>query len=131
MLKRHEGVRKSLYKDSRGYWTIGMGFLVDPKLKAGLSDEEIDAIARIRIQKVIDRLDADLPWWRKMSTNRQAVLADMAYNLGVGGLEKFKDTLKHMQEGNYNQAALDMSHSLWAEQVKGRATELAEIMRNG
>jgi len=131
MLKRHEGVRKSLYKDSRGYWTIGAGFLVDPALNAGLSDDEIDAILIIRVQKTVDDLDKHEPWWRNMSDNRRAALMDMAYNLGEAHLETFTNTLAYMKAGNYNQAATGMLNSLWAKQVGDRAKELADMMRNG
>lgn len=30
-IKRNEGVRNKLYKDSKGYWTIGIGHLVTPQ----------------------------------------------------------------------------------------------------
>ena len=131
MIIRHEGKKNTLYKDSLGYWTIGVGFLVDPAKGGSLSDEEIDAILRIRVQKVVDTLDIREPWWRQMSPNRQAVLADMAYNLGEQHLETFVNTLAFMKAGNYNQAATGMLNSLWAKQVKGRAVELANMMRNG
>ena len=42
LIKEHEGVVKHAYQDSRGYWTIGVGRLIDEKLKGGLSDDEID-----------------------------------------------------------------------------------------
>lgn len=133
MLTRHEGKRNQAYTDSRGYLTIGIGFLIDPRVKgSGLTDDEIEAVLRLRVDKVIAKIDSGpLKWWRQMSTNRQAVLADMAFNLGEVGLENFKNTLAHMKAGNYNQAALDMLQSKWASQVGGRAKELSDMMRNG
>lgn len=132
MLIRHEGSKATVYKDSLGYWTVGVGFLVDPKIKgAGLTLEEQKAVLRIRVQTVIDELDRRQSWWRSMSPKRQAVLADMAYNLGEDHLETFKNTLAYMKAGNYNQAATNMLASLWAKQVGKRAQELADMMRNG
>lgn len=45
-IKRNEGIKNTLYKDSKGYWTIGIGHLVTPeeyKTFKGkvLSDKEI------------------------------------------------------------------------------------------
>lgn len=132
MLKRHEGVVKTVYKDSRGYDTIGAGFLVDKRVKgAGLTDEEINAVLKIRVGSYVDELDRQVPWWRTLTPTRQAVLADMAYNLGVPGLLKFKNTLAMVKSGDYDGAAKGMLNSLWAKQVKGRATELADLMRQG
>lgn len=130
MLTRHEGKRNTVYSDSRGYLTIGVGFLVDSRIKgSGLSDKEIAAVLRIRVQSVVDTLDSREPWWRKLSPNRQAVLVDMAYNLGEAHLEEFKNTLSFMQQGQYAKAADGMLASLWAKQVGNRAKELADIMR--
>lgn len=132
MLTRHEGYKATVYKDSLGYDTVGVGFLVDPRVKgAGLTREECAAVLKLRVSKYVDQLDATIPWWRNLTPNRQAVLADMAYNLGVPGLLKFKNTLAMVQAGNYEGAAKGMLNSLWAKQVKGRATELADLMRQG
>lgn len=132
MLTRHEGTRKTVYRDSRGYWTIGVGFLVDPSVPgAGLTDEEIKAVLTIRVDAVYDELIVREPWIANLSSNRMAVLLDMAYNLGEAHLESFKNTLAFIKNGDYNQAAMGMLNSLWAKQVGARATELADMMRNG
>lgn len=132
MLTRHEGTRKTVYRDSRGYWTIGVGFLIDPSVPgAGLTDEEIKAVLNIRVDAVYNELIAREPWIANLSSNRMAVLLDMAYNLGEAHLESFKNTLAFIKNGDYNQAAMGMLNSLWAKQVGARATELADMMRNG
>lgn len=131
MLTRHEGKVKAVYQDSLGFWTIGVGRLIDKRKGGGLSDDEITYLLKNDVDKVVAELDKQIPWWRNLSENRQAVLANMAFNLGVGGLLKFKNTLGLIRDAKYNQAASAMLQSKWAEQVKGRATELAEMMRVG
>lgn len=59
------------------------------------------------------------------------VLINMAFNMGIAGLLKFKNMLAAIEACNYPLAAAEMSTSLWARQVKGRAVELAEQMRTG
>jgi lysozyme len=39
-LTREEGKRRSAYQDHLGYWTIGVGRLIDARKGGGLSDEE-------------------------------------------------------------------------------------------
>ena len=55
----------------------------------------------------------------------------MAFNLGVPRLCKFKNMWAAIHEKDFDTAAEEMLDSRWAEQVKGRATELAEMMKTG
>ena len=42
MVRRHEGVRAHLYRDSLGFWTVGVGHMVDVR-KGGWCDDDIAA----------------------------------------------------------------------------------------
>jgi lysozyme len=66
-----------------------------------------------------------------MEAPRQAVLLNMAFNLGVGGLLGFKRALGAMRIEDYARAGTEMLDSTWARQVKGRAAELARQMMLG
>ena len=83
------------------------------------------------IAKVVQQLDKAITWWRSMSENRQRVLCNMAFNLGIAGLLKFNNTLKMIQDGKYKEAADAMRKSLWYRQVGARAERLAVLMENG
>lgn len=130
-LKRHEGVRQSAYQDSMGYWTIGVGRLIDSKKGGKLSMEEIEYLLRNDIKRACTEVRAALPWFDSLSTNRQQVLINMAFNLGTKGLLGFKNTLEFVRTGQYDAAAKGMLASKWAKQVGNRSVELAEQMRNG
>lgn len=131
MLIRHEGNIPYAYKDSLGYWTIGVGFLIDKEKGGKLEPEEIQFILQNRIDKLVKELAVKLPWMTELTPTRQAVLVNMAFNLGVNGLLGFKNTLAFVRAGEYEKAARGMLASKWASQVKGRAVELAELMRKG
>lgn len=123
-----EGKRNKPYRDTVGKITIGVGRnLTD----VGLSDDEITLLLANDIKRVCDELDSNLSWWRGMSEARQEALANMCFNLGIGALLGFKNTLDAMQEGRYDAAANGMLASLWARQVGARAQRLAEMMKNG
>lgn len=131
LLRSDEGVIPYAYPDSLGFWTIGVGRLIDKRKGGGLSDDEIDYLLANDIAKVKAQLDEHLPWWRGLSEARQNVLASMAFNLGINGLLGFKNTLAKVQAGDFDGAAAGMLASKWAEQVKGRATRLAAMMKEG
>lgn len=123
-----EGKKHKPYKDSVGKTTIGVGRNLDD---VGLSDDEIEYLLKNDIDRVIGDLDAALPWWVALSEERQQVLANMCFNLGISRLLAFKNTLEAMEEGRYDAAANGMLASLWARQVGARAIRLADRMRKG
>lgn len=129
--ERDEGFRSSVYQDSLGYWTIGIGRMVDKRKGGGITREEAVYLLTNDLRKVDAELDTNLPWWREMSPARQAVLRNMCFNMGLPTLLTFKNTLGAMERGDYAAAADGMLASKWAKQVKGRAVRLAAIMRGG
>ena len=58
-------------------------------------------------------------------------MIDICFNLGATRLRLFKNALSAMSEEDYDTAADEFLNSRWAEQVKGRASELAEMIRTG
>lgn len=66
--------------------------------------------------------------FESLSVERQAVLVNMAFNLGINRLRGFKLLKQAILDCDYAEAKAQMLSSRWAEQVKGRATRLAEIM---
>lgn len=127
-LSRDEKVRTKPYKDSVGKLTIGVGRNLDDK---GLSKAEINILLNNDINDCESDLDREIPWWRQLSDNRQRVLLNMCFNLGIPRLKGFKNMLRDVQNGLYDQAAVEMTDSLWARQVGGRAVRLAKLMKNG
>lgn len=127
-LIRDEGLRLKPYRCTAGKLTIGIGRNLDD---VGITQVEAEYLLRNDIAKVEAQLDAELPWWRGLDEVRQRVLANMCFNLGIGKLLTFRNTLKLIQIGNYLDAAQTMTSSKWATQVGPRATRLALMMRDG
>jgi lysozyme len=128
LLTLHEARRNRLYKCSQGYNTIGIGHNLDAN---PISERAIDVIFEDDLNSVLNDLTKNLPWWRNLSEDRQLVLVDMCFNLGIGKLLGFKNTLKAVEEGRYEDAAVGMGQSLWATQVGNRAIRLINMMRKG
>ena len=131
-LKRDEGVRQVAYQDSLGLWTIGVGRLIDGrKVGAGLRIKEIEQMLLNDIADREQALRLSLPWFDSLDEVRQAVLVNMAFQLGVVGLLQFKDTLNRVREGDYAGAAVAMLQSKWASQTPERAKRVAKQMESG
>tara|TARA_R100001460_G_C3417066_1_gene160404 strand:- start:237 stop:416 length:180 start_codon:yes stop_codon:yes gene_type:complete len=56
---------------------------------------------------------------------------DMAFNMGVPRLCKFKNMWAAIHDGNYEIASLEMMDSRWARQVGSRAVKLSDAMKAG
>lgn len=130
-LIRDEGEVLHVYQDTEGFWTLGIGRLVDKRRGGGITHEEALYLLQNDILRKMEDLDRELPWWRKLSPVRQRVLLNMCFNLGIGGLLKFKNTLAAVERGRYEEASRGMLKSRWAGQVGERADRLAKMMREG
>ena len=128
-LKRDEGVILHEYRDHLGFSTIGVGRLIDKRKGGGISMAEAEYLLSNDIDRVAKELDGKLPWWRTLTEPQQRALANMAFQLGIGGLLKFKRVLKALQDGNGAEAEKHALDSLWASQTPARAKRVAELLR--
>lgn len=130
-LIRDEGVVRHAYTDSLGFTTIGVGRLIDARRGGGLRDSEIDYLLDNDIKEKTAQVLAALPWASKLNEPRFAVLVNMAFQMGIGGLFKFKRMLGSVEDGQYGEAAAEMLDSTWAKQTPERANRLATQMKTG
>ena len=127
-LRRDEGIESCAYQDSLGYWTIGVGRLIDARKGGGLSNDEIDYLLDNDIKAKTAEVLRALPWVARLSEPRRAVLVNMAFQMGTRGLLAFRMTLGSIEDGHYGEAALGMLDSTWAKQTPARAMRLATQM---
>jgi len=119
------------YQDTLGYWTIGIGILIDKKKGGGLRPEESEFIFNNRLRILTEDLDKRIPWICKLDPARRGVLVNMAFQMGINGLLKFHNTLNTVEKGNYRLASEQMLQSLWATQTPARAQRLSNQMATG
>jgi lysozyme len=130
-LRRDEGEVLYAYKDTLGYWTIGVGILIDKEKGGGLLPEESEFILQNRVRKRREAVSKALPWFDKLDEARKGVLLNMSFQLGVDGLLGFRNTLEEVRKQNYAKAAERMLLSKWATQTPERAKRLAKQMITG
>ena len=148
-LIQHEGLRLEVYQDTLGIDTIGIGRNLEDRgiTEQELSDlgipniehvyengiTEVDAVylATNDVQIVETELVRAHPCVDKLDSVRQLILMDMAFNMGVPRLCKFKNMWAAIHEEDFITAAKEMLDSRWANQVKSRSTKLAHAMHHG
>ncbi len=147
-LRKHEGIRHKVYVDTTGHRTIGIGFNLErmdaPAIVKSvgadykdvvsgdyvLSYEQVGMLLSHDLKDIESQAETLIDNWQELSDVRQRVIVDMIFNLGYEGFRKFKNTRKHIMNGDFDKAASNMMQSLWAKQVKGRARILASMMRD-
>ena len=128
-IKHHEGVRLLPYLDTAGKITIGWGRCLSTK---GISMKEANILLASDIADVVDNF-WNLPFDVVLNCNptRRRILVEMLYNLGLGGVMKFKKMMAAIEQKDFDLAADEMLSSLWAKQVGIRAQLMAQTMREG
>lgn len=120
-----------VYMDSEGFWTIGVGRLIDKRRGGRLRDDEM----ALMLENDIDDAEADarsvFPTFDALSDCRKAVIVNMAFNLGRERLAGFNGMRKAISTGDFGRAAAEMLDSKWAQQVGARAERLAQNMKDG
>jgi lysozyme len=148
MIAIHEGIVLNVYQDHLGIDTVGIGrnlqdrgitdgelsFInktMDEVYENGLTEEEAYYLCMNDIAIVEKELLANKPIVNQLNDVRQMVLVDMAFNMGVPRLMKFKNMWLAIEKVNYQLANEEMIDSRWAGQVGSRAMKLSLAMKNG
>lgn len=128
MLIKHEGIRESAYQDHLGYWTIGVGRLIDSRKGGKLSTEEITFLLNNDITKCIKQLENNIPYFLSLTTNQRMGLVNMCFQLGISGLLKFKKLLYAIQIQNKDKIKQEAMDSNWYKQTPNRANEVILLL---
>ena len=131
-IKKHEGFRDTIYKDSLGKKTIGWGHLVTPQDNLMENTQYSKEFLNNLFEK-----DFDIACDQAMSLvgdfniceDAIGVVIEMVFQLGIGGVSKFKNMLESLKESDYANAAVHILASNWHKQTPTRCEELAEILR--
>lgn len=126
MLIVDEAVKRKVYKDSLGYWTIGIGHYIGSDLEElTLSDKVINQIfkedfrnARKSLIKIFGR--EKVKTW---TVPRKHAVINMIFNLGEPRFLGFHDTIEHIKHDRWVQASNSARDSLWYKQIKEKRGE--------
>lgn len=96
--------------------------------RVGITEDEAHYLLDNDIKKVVADINYHLPWVNDHPAEVKNILTNMAFQMGINGLLKFHNTLNHIKNKNYHQAAENMKQSLWAKQTPKRAKRLIKRM---
>jgi lysozyme len=149
VLSFNEGRKPARYDDHKGIATIGVGFNLErgdarAKIEAlgldydavlagdkELSQAQIDELLESTMAQAIEDARGVIPGFNDLTTPRQIVLADMAFNLGRAGLSKFRKMIAAIAVEDWDEAAEQMIDSKWYREVGHRGPRNVSVMRTG
>lgn len=127
LLIRHEGLRLTVYTDSVGVPTIGVGRNLRD---AGISSDEAMVLLNHDLDAVIQDLSS-FDWFVGLNPIRQQAVVDLRFNLGATGFREFRNFIHDMAIGNFPGAAQELLSSRAATDAPTRYHELADMIRTG
>lgn len=135
-LVRHEGYVTSIYLDSEGYPTFGVGHLVTETdmeftwpVGTPVQDQRILDVFHEDFLDALEDAESLVEGLYNHPDNVIRVLVNMAFNLGRTRLRGFKNMLAAVEAKDYDTAAAEMVDSKWYRQVKRRGVELVNTMK--
>jgi lysozyme len=127
-IRQNEGLKLKPYKCTENKLTIGYGRNLEDK---GISLVEAEIMLNNDVTDVYTELLQKIDYFDILPIRVQSVLIEMAYQLGVSGLLKFKQTLLHIQNKDFESASVEMLDSKWAKQTPNRAIKMSNLMKGG
>ena len=133
-VKKHEGFRDTVYRDTLDKRTVGFGHLcVEDHWEDGkkYDKEYLEKILEEDLQYAVNQGEGmcqDL----KVSDDAKFLIIEMIFQLGGRGVSKFRKMWAALREDppNYFEAHVQMLDSRWAKQTPNRAGDMAEAMQS-
>lgn len=141
-LNVNEGCKLQPYYDTEGKLSIGIGRCVETNpftpeelkvigdWKKGITKNAAFMLLRNDIQKVKKDLE-EFIFIPLLNGDRQYVLIDMCFQLGIRGLKGFKKALSAIATGNWQRAHDEILDSKYAKQTPLRAKRNAQCILTG
>lgn len=132
-LIRYEGNTNTVYLDSLGNPTVGIGHM-DKSLLVGavLGPSQIDVYYQGDVANALSRAKNAIgnEFYMNLDDVRQRLFVQLAFNLG-NKLAAFHNMIAFAHAGNWDRAADELQNSTWYSQVGRRGPESCFCMRAG
>ena len=151
MLRIDEGYDSKIYKDTEGYWTIGIGQLLTKSPDTNVAKAELDKLIGRKCNGEITKAEAEDLFqksvlkaekgiqgntllrdvYNSLDFIRQAALINMVFQMGVAGVAGFVNSMALLKAKNWEKAAVNLAQSRWYKQTPNRAKRVIETFRTG
>lgn len=151
MLRIDEGYDSKIYKDTEGFWTIGIGHLLTRDPSLDVAKRELDKLvgrpcngqitkaeAEAIFAKDVDKATRGIlgnavlkPVYDVLDGVRRAALINMVFQMGVTGVAGFTNSLRMLKEKRWDDAAVNLAKSRWYNQTPNRAKRVISTFKTG
>ena len=137
-----EGKILHCYMCSENHKTVGIGHKVlpnDPESnlpihgayediseEEGITEDRCYELFEQDVQIAIDGCSKIYDYWEDLPQEMLHILVNMCFQLGQGGLSKFKNMNSGVEKEMWGMVSLDMMDSRWAQQTPERARRLRD-----
>ena len=132
-IRLNEGFVPKVYKDSLGKRTIGYGHLcVEPEQwddDKEYTKEELELVFEKDFEEALKNAESLIDS-RSINQIAKQVIIEMVFQLGIGGVGKFKKMWEALDREDYLLASTEMLDSRWAKQTPARCGKLSGKMRS-
>lgn len=136
LLIEEEGRIPYAYQDAHGFWTIGVGHLIDARKGGRLPEAIIDALLEYDLAEVRTQART-IPGYAQLNPVQRAVLGSMLFQMGLepfdgDGVRDFRNFLRALATGDLAAAAAHGLDSKWArEDSPARARRQMRMLNSG
>jgi len=132
-ISANEGQRPKPYKDSLGYWTIGVGHRIFGQVperwhKDGISPDETNYLFEQDYKTAVMTAENIFPGLYDYPEDAQMVLVDMCFQMG-NRVKTFQKMREAVETGNWNLAGWELIDSDYLLQTPCRARNNAILLR--
>jgi GH24 family phage-related lysozyme (muramidase) len=157
LIAGHEGLRLHVYPDpapphedtiAYGQHIVSLSSLQSSFLiskygsianvyKNGITPDDAMWLLESAVHVLEGQLNSLWLWFKELSQNRQAVLLDMTYEMGIGslkhktGIQGFHNMLDAISKGDWVRAIKEMDASPYSSKVPGREKNNKKLLLDG
>lgn len=132
LMRQYEGVKTTVYLDSLGKPTVGIGHLVTPadKLKVGdvITDGQVSDFFKADGAKAMAAAKSQASKAGISNSDFIVYLASVNFQLGTGWTSVFKTTWQLIMDGKYDADAKEIGKSRWYQQTPVRAKDFQKML---
>ena len=132
VLKRREGYKLKVYKDTRGKLTVGIGHLVTSEdgLEPGdqVDNKRVDAFFKEDSGRAVAAARPQATKAGIEDSNFVVYLASVNFQPGDQWFGKFRKTWQLILDGKYKEAAEEAEKSTWAKQTPIRVKDFQKAL---
>lgn len=136
-ITKEEGERLKVYRCTEGYLTVGIGHKIvqgdleyQKPIGFQITKRRSTELFEKDIARTLDELDKQIPWLKTQPVEVIRAVSNMAFQLGVRGVQKFTKMLENLRDKNYEMAYIEGLRSIWARQTPARARRVMTMIRN-